>query len=63
LSGKGYCPEKPGKAYAQAAGRLQGVRWSSDFAVHYEWCLGASLGAAGAERDARTKFLRGCAGR
>lgn len=44
-------------------GGLQGARWSSDFAVHYEWCLGASYGAAGAERDARTRFLRGCAGR
>jgi hypothetical protein len=47
----------------RCAGGLQGVRWSSDFAVHYEWCLGASFGAAGAERDARTQFLRGCAGR
>jgi hypothetical protein len=45
------------------AGGLQGARWSSDFAVHYEWCLGASFGAAGAERDARTRFLRGCARR
>jgi hypothetical protein len=39
---------------------LQGARWSSDFAVHYEWCLGANFGAAGAERDARTQYLRGC---
>ena len=45
------------------AGGLQGARWSSDFAVHYEWCLGASFGAAGAERDARTRLLKGCAGR
>ena len=45
------------------APRLQGARWSSDFAVHYEWCLGASFGAAGGERDARTHFLRECAGR
>ena len=42
------------------AGGLQGTRWSSDFAVHYEWCLGASFGAAGVERDARTQYLRGC---
>lgn len=35
---------------------LQGERWSSDFAVHCEWCLGA----AGGERDARTQYLRGC---
>ena len=44
-------------------GRLQGTRWSSDFAVHYEWCLGISLAAADAERDARTRYLRGCSGR
>jgi hypothetical protein len=42
---------------------LQGARWSTDFAVHYEWCLGASLDAAGAERGARTRFLRACASR
>jgi hypothetical protein len=45
------------------AGGLQGARWSSDFAVHYEWCLGTSYGAAGAERDARTRFMRACSGR
>jgi hypothetical protein len=45
------------------AGGLQGARWSSDFTVHYEWCLGASNGAASAEREARARFLRGCAGR
>lgn len=39
---------------------LRGARWSSDFAVHYEWCLGASLAAAGGERDARTRFLQTC---
>ena len=52
-----------GLANPACAGGLQGARWSSDFAVHYEWCLGASFGAAGAERDARTRLLRGCAGR
>ena len=52
-----------GLANPACAGGLQGARWSSDFAVHYEWCLGASFGAAGAERDARMRLLRGCAGR
>jgi hypothetical protein len=52
-----------GLANPACAGGLQGARWSSDFAVHYEWCLGASFGAAGAERDARTRLLRSCAGR
>ena len=49
-----------GLANPRCAGGMQGARWSTDFAVHYEWCLGASFGAAGAERDARTQYLRGC---
>jgi hypothetical protein len=49
-----------GLANPRCAGGLQGARWSTDFAVHYEWCLGASFGAAGNERDARTRYLRGC---
>jgi hypothetical protein len=52
-----------GLANPRCAGGLQGARWSSDFAVHCEWCLGASFGAAGTERDARTQYLRGCTGR
>ncbi|MEA2912867.1 MAG: hypothetical protein QOJ15_4948 [Bradyrhizobium sp.] len=52
-----------GLANPRCAGGLQGARWSSDFAVHYERCLGASFGAAGTERDARTQYLRGCTGR
>jgi hypothetical protein len=50
-------------ANAPCIGRLQGARWSSDYNVHYNWCLGASFGAAGNERDARTSELRACAGR
>jgi hypothetical protein len=49
-----------GLANPRCGGGMQGARWSTDFAVHYEWCLGASFGAAGAERDARTQYLRGC---
>jgi hypothetical protein len=52
-----------GLANLRCAGGLQGARWSTEFAVHYEWCLGASFGAAGAERDERTQFLRSCTGR
>ena len=44
------------------AGGVQGSRWSSDFKVHYNWCLGASFQAAGAERDARTAYLKACTG-
>ncbi len=42
---------------------LQGTRWSAEFSVHYEWCLGVSADAAGAERDARSHDLTACAGR
>jgi hypothetical protein len=42
-------------------GALQGSRWSSDFAVHYEWCLGVPLRAAGDERDFRAHHLKSCA--
>jgi hypothetical protein len=52
-----------GLADPRCAGGLQGARWSTEFAVHYEWCLGASVAAAGAERDERTRFLRACNGR
>jgi hypothetical protein len=52
-----------GLANPACAGGLQGARWSTDFAIHYEWCLGASFGAAGTERDARTRYLRGCTAR
>ena len=49
-----------GLANPACAGGMQGARWSTDFAVHYQWCLGASFAATGAERDALTQFLRGC---
>jgi hypothetical protein len=52
-----------GLANPACAAGLQGARWSTDFAVHYEWCVGASFAAAGAERDARTRQLRACTGR
>ena len=51
---------RAGLSNSRCAGGLQGARWSSEFAVHYEWCLGASFGAAGSERDARTSYLRAC---
>ena len=52
-----------GLSNSACGGGLQGARWSSDFAVHYEWCLGASLADTGSERDARAKFLKACTGR
>jgi hypothetical protein len=53
---------RAGLSNPRCAGGLQGSRWSSDSAVHYQWCLGASFGAAGTERDARTQYLRVCRG-
>jgi hypothetical protein len=49
-----------GLANPRCAAGLQGSRWSSDFSVHYQWCLGVSYADAGTERDARTKYLLGC---
>jgi hypothetical protein len=53
---------RTGLSNPACAPRLQGARWSSDFAVHYEWCLAASFGAAGDEREARARYLRECIG-
>ena len=47
-------------ANPRCAAALQGSRWSTDFSTHYQWCLGVSYADAGVERDARTKYLRGC---
>jgi hypothetical protein len=49
-----------GLANPRCAAGMQGSRWSTDFAIHYQWCLGVSYVDAGAERDARTSYLRGC---
>jgi hypothetical protein len=65
----GFCRQFAKAAISQVRGALadprcgagvQGARWSTDFAVHYEWCLGASSDAAAAESHARTRFLRAC---
>lgn len=39
----------------------QGGRWSFDYRVHYDWCLGAYPGQANAERQARWAALGRCA--
>jgi hypothetical protein len=49
-------------ANRRCAANIQGPRWSSDLQVHYNWCLTQPYAAAGAERDARTGFLRACRG-
>jgi hypothetical protein len=42
---------------------LQGMRWSAEFPIHYEWCLGVSVAAASAETDARAQRLQACTDR
>src|ERR1700743_283942 len=42
---------------------LQGTRWSAEFSVQYEWCLGASPETLAAEREARARTLKGCTDR
>jgi hypothetical protein len=68
----GFCRQFAKAAISQVRGALadprcgagvQGARWSTDFAAHYEWCLGASPAAAGADRDARARVLRACTSR
>ena len=67
-----FCRQYARAALVQARGALasphcgaglQGARWSSEFSAQYEWCLGASPDAAAAERDARTRYLKGCTDR
>ncbi|HSS85455.1 MAG TPA: hypothetical protein VLL30_16965 [Reyranella sp.] len=53
---------KLGLANHGCAGGLQGTRWSPDYNVHFDWCLGVSFQATGAERDARTAYLKACRG-
>lgn len=54
---------REGLASPRCGAGLQGMRWSSEFSAHYEWCLEASREVIAAERDARTKVLKGCTDR
>jgi hypothetical protein len=54
---------REGLASPRCGAGLQGTRWSTEFSVQYEWCLEASREAIAAERDARTKILKGCTDR
>jgi hypothetical protein len=54
---------REGLASSRCGAGLQGTRWSTEFSVHYEWCLEASGEAIAAERDARAKVLKGCGDR
>jgi hypothetical protein len=65
----GFCREYANAALNQVRGALaiprcrrgmEGNRWSSDFRVHYDWCLGNSPEAAAGERAVRTEHIRTC---
>jgi hypothetical protein len=45
-----------------ACNRGVGPRWTTDYRVHFDWCLGANPAAVEAERAARTNWLRSCRG-
>ena len=49
-------------AIPRCRGGMEGSRWSADFRVHYDWCLGAAPAAAAEERAARTVHIRRCRG-
>jgi len=46
-----------------ACNRGAGPRWTTDYRVHFDWCLGAAPGVVAAERETRTNWLRRCRGR
>ncbi len=46
-----------------ACNRGTGARWTTDYRVHFNWCLGAAPDAIEAERGARTNWIRSCRGR
>ena len=43
-----------------ACNRGVGPRWTTDYKVHFDWCLGAAPGVVEAERQARTNWIRSC---
>jgi len=66
--GDGECREYATAAIRQvhimhehaACNRGTGSRWSSDWNIHYRWCREVNFEQIGAERDARTNWLRAC---
>jgi len=66
----GFCREYATAAVRQvelarsipACNRGTGPRWTTDYRVHFDWCLGAAPPAVEAERNARTNWIRSCRG-
>jgi hypothetical protein len=46
-----------------ACNRGTGARWTTDFRIHFDWCMGQPIDAVEAERAARTNWIRSCRGR
>lgn len=69
-AGPRFCRDYAGAAVKQAqlarsipaCSRASGARWTTDYRVHFSWCLGASADAVETERAARTTWLRNCRG-
>jgi hypothetical protein len=45
-----------------ACNRGTGARWTIDYRIHFDWCLGAPIRAVEEERGARTNWIRSCRG-
>jgi hypothetical protein len=45
-----------------ACSRAAGPRWTTDYRLHFDWCLGANPAAVESERAARTNWLHACRG-
>jgi hypothetical protein len=76
LTGAQAAPEGFCRDYAQAAvrqvevsreipacNRGTGPRWTTDYRIHFDWCMGAPMEAVVREREARTNWIRSCRGR
>jgi hypothetical protein len=49
-----------GRSLPGCRGAMNGDRWSTDFRVHFAWCIANSPEAAETERGVRTGFLESC---
>lgn len=69
---RGFCRDYARAAVRQVRGAMShgrcmrhidedGDRWSTDFRVHYGWCLDHTRDAADEEREARRDKLERCA--
>ena len=47
-------------AVPRCRGAMNGPRWSAEFRIHYDWCLGAPYDAASRERDVRRQYIDAC---